>query len=124
MSIDAFAHILLEDTFVLAWHQSPGSLVFHVLASLQHTHPEASAPGSGDWACYRPGIIQFSGVTSVIGLVPQDSVTRTTDAAGSVDYGCIDDLALIQPGEYRIAGEFGDVLLVAGEVSLFLAAAA
>ena len=124
MSIDAFTDILLEDTFVLAWHQGPESLTFHVLASLMQTHPAASIPAVGDWACYRPGIIQFVGVSSVRGLLPQQSVTRTTDAAGEVDYGCIDMLALVQPNSYRIVGEFGDVSVTAASVSLYLAAAA
>jgi len=124
MSIDAFAHVLLEDTFVLAWHQSPGSVVFHVLASLQQTHPHASPPSDGDWACYRPGIIHFSGVSSVAGLIQQGLVKCTTDAAGSIDYGCIDHLALIDPHSYHIVGEFGDVTLVAEQVSLLLAPAA
>jgi len=124
MSIEAFAHILLEDTFVLAWHQSERSLTFHVLASLQQTHPAASPPASGDWACYRPGIIQFSGVTAVQGLVTQGSVTQTIDAEGSIDYGCIDSLAPALPGSYRIVGEFGDVTVAADEVALYLAAAA
>ena len=124
MSIDAISNILLEDTFVLAWHQGPESLTFHILASLLQTHPEASPPATGDWACYRPGIIQFSGVSSVRGLLHQASVNRTTDAEGSVDYGCIDNLSSTQAGEYRITGEFGDVSVVAREVSVCLAAAA
>ena len=121
MSIDALADIYLEDTFVLAWHQGAGSLTFHVLASLLQSHPEASTPATGDWACYRPGIIQFTGVSSINGLLPQDSVPRTTDADGDIDYGCIDSLSQIQPGEYHIVGEFGNVLLAASEISVYLA---
>ena len=124
MSIEAFDNILLEDTFVLSWHQASASLTFNVLASLLQSHPEASAPASGEWACYRPGAIQFSGVSSIDGLLHQESVTPTTDPDGSVDYGCIDDLALVRPGEYRIAGEFGVVTVVAREVSFVLGDAA
>jgi hypothetical protein len=124
MSLDAFTNILLEDTFVLAWHQGPGSLTFHVLASLMQTHPAASVPAVGDWACYRPGIIQFFGVSTVRGLLKQHSVKGATDAAGEVDYGCIDALAFVQPSGYRIVGEFGDVSVTAAGVSIFLAATA
>ena len=124
MSIEAFDNILLEDTFVLSWHQSSGSLSFSVLASLLQSHSEATPPTSGDWACYRPGLIQFSGASSVSGLLPQESVPPTRDADGSVDYGCIDELSLVQPGEYRIAGEFGVVTVSADGVSLALEAAA
>ena len=124
MSIEAFDNILLEDTFVLAWHQASDSLTFRVLASLLPSHPEASLPANGEWACYRPGTIQFSGVSSVLGLLPQESVTPIADPDGSVDYGCIDDLSLVRSGEYRITGEFGVVTVVARGVSLVLGAAA
>jgi hypothetical protein len=124
MSIEAFDDILLEDTFVLSWHQVSGSLSFNVLASLLPSHPEVSPPASGEWACYRSGSIQFSGVSFVGGLLRQELVTPTTDPDGSVDYGCIDDLSLVRPGEYRIAGEFGVVTVVARGVSLVLGAAA
>lgn len=86
MNIDVFSNILLEDTFVLAWHRGHESLTFYVLASLQRTHPAASTPTHGDWACYRPGIIQFSGVSSVQGLLRQDAVKPAIDVEGSVDY--------------------------------------
>ncbi len=123
MSIEAFDNILLEDTFVLSWHQGTDSLTFHVLASLLQSHPDASPPAAGDWACYRPGILEFSGVSAIRGLLPQESVVSTTDPDGSVDFGTIDDLALVGPGEYRIVGEFGVVTVAAREVSLALAAA-
>ena len=124
MSIEAFDNILLEDTFVLSWHQASTSLTFNVLASLLQSHPEASPPARDEWACYRSGVIQFSGVSSVDGLLRQESVKPTTDPDGSVDYGCIDDLSLVRPGEYRIAGEFGVVTVAARGVSLVLGAAA
>jgi hypothetical protein len=124
MSIEELDNIFLEDTFVLSWHQSSASLTFNVLASLLQSHPEALPPANGEWACYRSGVIKFSGVSSVNGLLRQESVTPTTDPDGSVDYGCVDFLSLVRPGEYRIAGEFGVVTVVAREVSLILGAAA
>ena len=123
MGIEAFDNILLEDTFVLSWRQDNDSLRFEVLASLLQSHPDALPPADGEWACYRPGIIQFSGVSAIRGLLPQESVVPTTDPDGSVDYGTIDGLALVGPGEYRVAGEFGVVTVAAREVSLALAAA-
>jgi hypothetical protein len=124
MSIDAFDNILLEDTFVLSWNYASGSLTFSVLASLLQSHPEAMPPASDDWACYRPGLIRFSSVSSVTGLHPQDAVLPTQDADGSLDYGCIDELSLVGLGEYRITGEFGVVTVAAREVSLVLGAGA
>ena len=124
MSIEAFDNILLEDTFVLSWHHAADSLTFDVLASLLQRHPEASPPADGEWACYRPGTIEFSGVSAVRGLLPQESATPIVDPDGSVDYGCIDELSLVRPGEYRIAGEFGVVTVAASGVSLVLGAAA
>jgi hypothetical protein len=41
-----------------------------------------------------------------------------------MDYGCIDDLSLVTPGEYRIAGQFGVVAVFARELSLVLDAVA
>ncbi|PPJ43924.1 hypothetical protein [Pseudoxanthomonas sp. KAs_5_3] len=124
MSVDAFDDILLEDTFVLSWHYASDSLTFSVLASLLQSHPEATPPVSGDWACYRPGLIRFSSVSSVSGLLPQDAVLPTQDADGSLDYGCIDELSILRPGEYRIAGEFGVVTVAAREAALVLGVAA
>ena len=123
MSIEAIEDILLEDTFVLSWDRSADFLAFQVLASLLQSHPTASPPASGEWACYKRGVLRFSGVTSVYGLQPQDSVAPTTDPDGSVDYGTIDSLAQVGPGVYCIAGEFGVVTVAAREVSLVLAAA-
>src|SRR5690606_37464902 len=94
MSIEAFDNILLEDTFVLSWHQASASFTFNVLVSLLQSHPEALPPASGEWACYRSGVIKFSDVSSVSGLLRQESVTPTTDPDGTLDYGCIDDLSL------------------------------
>ena len=124
MKIEAFEDVLLEDTFVFSWRQSSESLVFEVLASLLQSHPDAAAPASGDWACYRPALIEFAGVSSVSGLLPQEAVSATRDASGTVDYGCIDELSCTSPGNYRIAGEFGVVTVAAERVSLLLSGAA
>jgi hypothetical protein len=122
VSIEAFQDILLEDTYVFSWRHGADSLTFEILASLLQSHPEASQPAEGDWACYRQGRIAFTGVSSVVGLLPQGSVPPATDADGSTDFGCIDELSLVSPGEYRISGEFGVVTVAARDVSLVLAA--
>jgi hypothetical protein len=124
MSINPLRDIYLEDTFVIGWHEGHESLTFYVLASLEQTHPQASAPASGDWACYRPCIIQFVGVSSISGLLRQESVKPGADASGDVDYGNIDSFKLVDSGEYRIVGDFGDVLVAAREILVYLAAAA
>jgi hypothetical protein len=121
MSIPAIAGLDLEDTFVLAWHRTPDALTFHVVASLLPEHPDFSAPPENEWACYRAGLIQFVGVSSVEGLLAQALVPATTDAAGEIDYGCIDQLSLVRPGHYSIAGEFGSVVLAAEGVVVVLA---
>lgn len=108
---------------MLAWDQSGDTLTFFVLASLLPEHPDFSPPTEGDWNCYRAGLIQFRGVTSVDGLVPQASIVPTIDASGSVDYGCIDHLSLVGSGKYRVCGEFGDALVVAERVLVVLAPA-
>ncbi|MGL6213046.1 hypothetical protein [Billgrantia desiderata] len=123
MSIEAFDNILLEDTFVLSWHQDARVLIFRVLASLLQSHPAASLPTAGEWACYRPGIIEFSEVSSVCGLLQMECVVSTTDPDGSIDYGTIDGLVKIGQGQYRIIGEFGVVTVSAHDVSLTLATA-
>ena len=123
MSIEAFENIQLQDTFVLSWNQSPNSLVFHVLASLLQSHPDASPPIRGEWACYNPAIIQFTDMTSVTGLLSQESVRPTKDPDGSVDYGCIDSLESPHPGQYRMSGEFGSITVIARDVLLTLGSA-
>ncbi|GAA5003290.1 hypothetical protein GCM10025793_09100 [Lysobacter lycopersici] len=118
MGIESFNDILLEDSFVFGWRRASESLSFNIDASLLQTHPRAMPPSSGEWACYKSGVILFSGVSSVSGLLPQESVRPTLDPDGSADYGCIDDLSVVQPGEYRIAGEFGVVTVLARDVTL------
>ena len=124
MSIVAFDEILLEDTYVLGWNQTPDSLTFTVLASLLQSHPPATPPLAGEWACYTSGVIRFSGVSSVTGLLQQELVPPASDPDGSIDFGCIDDLSHISPGEFRIAGEFGIVTIAATAVALVLGGAA
>ena len=123
MTIDAIVDIMLEDTFVFSWHQTPESLIFNVLAHLLASHPDAAPPAMGDWSCYRSAVIEFSCISSVTGLLLQESVKPTIDPDGSVDYGCIDELVLLRPGEYRISGEFGVVNVSAKSVSIELRAA-
>jgi hypothetical protein len=115
------AGLQLDDTFVLAWDRSADALTFFVLASLLPGHPEYSPPAEGEWSCYRAGLIQFRGVTSVVDLRAQASVAPTTDAAGALDYGCIDHLSMTEPGKYRFCGEFGTVSVAAEQVVVILA---
>ncbi|MDK9689509.1 MAG: hypothetical protein OEL49_01500 [Azospira sp.] len=124
MSISEFSEVYLQDTFVFAWHASSDEVVFHVLAHLSQGHPLATLPSKGDWACYRPGLIVFQSVTSVVGLQPQSSVISTQDADGSLDYGTIDSLSVGPNGEFQICGEFGDVTIHAESLRLLLAPAA
>jgi hypothetical protein len=120
MNVEAFDNILLEDTFVFSWDRTSDSLIFTVLASLLQSHQDATPPAKDEWACYRPGIIRFSGVSSVDGLLSPELLKPAIDADGSIDYGCIDELSLVRPGEYLIVGEFGEVTVAAREVSLIL----
>jgi hypothetical protein len=120
MAIEAIRDILLEDTFVFAWHRTRDRLDFRVLASLLPTHAHATSPAPGDWACYLPAIISFQDVTSVQGLLDIASIRPAIDADGTKDYGCIDELVQLGPGEYRITGEFGTVSIAARDVSLDL----
>jgi hypothetical protein len=121
MSIPTFAGLQLDDTFVLAWDRSADALTFFVLASLLPDHPEYSPPAGGEWSCYRAGLIQFRGVTSVVDLLAQASLAPATDAVGAVDYGCIDHLSMTEPGKYRVCGEFGTVSVAAEKVVVILA---
>jgi hypothetical protein len=108
-NLSEFDAVMLEDTFVLEWHVAPAELVFRVLAHLRPEHAQATAPGPGDWACYRPGKIVFPNVTHCSGLLPEGDVRSTIDPDGSVDYGTIDAFLEPIPGTFRICGDFGDV---------------
>ena len=124
MGIPALDHVDLQDTFVLSWRKASGSLTFEVLANLLPTHPRAAPPLPNEWACYTEGAITFFGVTSVAGLPALGDVVPVKDPDGSIDYGCIDELSLAGPGEYRIAGEFGSVSVAAEGLSFVLHSAA
>jgi hypothetical protein len=124
MSLAAFDHIMLEDTFVLAWHREGDALSLQVLASLLPSHPLARPPANGEWACYMQGIVLFQGVSSVKGLLDMEQVRPVVDPDGTVDYGCIDGLEARDAGVFSISGEFGDVTVYAEKVQLELAASA
>jgi hypothetical protein len=124
LNLDDFQEVALEDTFVLAWHKSSGDLVFYVEAHLRPEHSAYAPHGVESRACYRPGIIVFRSASQVTGLMPQSMVNRTTDAEGAVDYGTIDRLEMIGPGQFAISGEFGDVVVHSRAPRLYLAAVA
>jgi hypothetical protein len=106
--VDMFDGVLITDTFVLGWHREADELLFDVEASLWPEHPEYEQRLSGDWTCYKPSKLVFTGVRSVEGLPDMCAVPRSTDPDGSQDYGSLDELVAV-PGGYRIVGDFGAV---------------
>ena len=117
--MDTLDNVMLQDTWVLGWQQDGDRLVFTVEASLWPGHPSYEPPKPGEWTCYKRGRVAFDGVQAVQGLLDLREVPGHTDPDGSQDYGSIDVLGVIEGG-YRIAGEFGDVVVRAKSVRLEL----
>jgi hypothetical protein len=112
-----FDGVMITDTFVLGWHREGDRLVFMLEASLWPGHPDYELPCPDEWTCYKPGRLVFEGVRSVEGLPDTASVPRSTDATGSQDFGTLAEL-VVEPGGYRIAGDFGLVKIQADSLRL------
>ena len=112
-----FDGVMITDTFVLGWCREEDRLVFEVVASLWPGHPAYESPRPGEWTCYKKARLVFCEVCAVNGLPDPSAVAPTTDADGSQDFGSLSELA-IEPGGYRIAGDFGMVHVQAGSVRL------
>jgi hypothetical protein len=116
-----FVGLDLEDSWVLGWrHDGAGQrLTFELEASVWPGHAAYEAPPPTEWTCYRPAVLAFEEVTSVVGLLDVAAARATVDPDGSRDYGAIEGLRH-EGGVFRFSGEMGEVEVRAARVRLTL----
>ena len=112
--IPDFAHVDLEDSFVLSWNEAAHTLTFRLEASLWPGHPSYSVPKPNEHTCYKIAELVFSNTFRVEGLPSTAEVIPTLDGGGSIDYGSIDTLQLGDDGIWMICGDFGSVRIHCG----------
>lgn len=104
--IPDLAAIYLEDSWLLAIHETADSIVFLLDAVLLETHPAFTTPQPDEQYCYRHGQLLFTHHSGA------EWITRTNDiahdATGKPDHGNI-DIFRKTTGGYYLEGQFGKV---------------
>lgn len=109
VELPGLEHLYLEDSWVLAVHESESTFYLDVDAVLTHHHPQWRPAKHDEQYCYRHVRILFERVTSVHWI--EKSMQPTRDPDGSIDFGNIHSFT-VDGEEYRIDGEFGRVVVV------------
>jgi hypothetical protein len=113
--MEVFKGISLNDSFVLDWSFENNCLSFELEASIWPESKYFVEPKLNEYTCYRKAILQFVNTVSVIGLKLKSAVMSSTDPDGSIDYGNIDILQLVDGG-FELTGDFGNVKISGGEL--------
>jgi hypothetical protein len=113
--MEVFNGIDLNDSFVLDWSCENNCLSFKIEASIWPKSKHYAEPKPNEYTCYRKAILQFINTVSVSGLKPKSAVMSSTDPDGSIDYGNIDTLQVVDGG-FELTGNFGNVKITGGEL--------
>lgn len=107
-----FKDVDLNQSFVLSWELTNGSLRVDVDLFICPNHPFYEPPRPSERACYRPAHIEFTSCTSVSesGVQASDSLA---DVVGALVGGQIKGLRRVIDGRYQMSGRFGTVDIVA-----------
>ncbi|WP_432130473.1 hypothetical protein [Streptomyces tendae] len=108
-SLPGFENVSLEDSYVLDIAVHPGVLTISLDLLLLPRHPRYRAPLPGERACFRLATVVFASVRSLY-WTGQSVVKAATDASGSVDYGSVDALIMLEDG-YKILGDWGEIIV-------------
>lgn len=104
-TLEGFAELFLEDSFVLAIRDSGGRLELDAEIVLRAGHPRYQAPLPGEAYCYRRGTIAFKRVTAMRWL--RRATVISTDNTGSSDLGNIDSFVVRGPSRFELEGDWG-----------------
>ena len=113
--MEVFNGIDLNDSFVFDWSYENNCLYFELEASIWPESKYYAEPKLNEYTCYRKAILQFVNTVSVIGLKPKSAVMSSTDSDGSIDYGNIDTLQVVDGG-FELTGDFGNIKIFGGEL--------
>jgi hypothetical protein len=106
-----FDGIDLEDSIVLGWTLSEGSLRVWLDVSLRSEHADYAKREAQERSCFRRGELVFSRAKDVVGLHAQQSVAPAGVEAGVPDYDTLHCLRLRGADRFYVEGEFGEVEL-------------
>ncbi|SEI13863.1 hypothetical protein SAMN05660691_04137 [Rheinheimera pacifica] len=110
-----FKGIDLNDSFVLDWSSEKNRLCFELIASIWPESKYYVEPKLNEYTCYRKATLQFVNTVSVTGLRPKSAVISSIDPDGSMDYGNIDTLQVVDNG-FELTGDFGYIKISGGEL--------
>jgi hypothetical protein len=114
-AIELFKGIDLTDSYVMDWCFENDRLSFQLEASIWPVSEYYTEPKAGEFTCYRKATLQFTGVQHVSGLKPKEAVPFSTDPDGTIDYGNIEGLEVMD-GKFSLFGDFGLVTITGGEL--------
>jgi hypothetical protein len=113
--IELFRGIDLNDYFVLDWQYAADRLVFELEASIWPKSKYYKKPKLSEYTCYQKATLQIIGPKRVTGLLSKNSIRPNYDLDGTIDYGNIDSLSMLE-GNFELSGHFGDVKITGGEL--------
>ncbi|MCS5722893.1 hypothetical protein N1028_08045 [Herbiconiux sp. CPCC 203407] len=114
-TLPALQHYVLEYSCVLGIVAKPNILQVEIDLSFARDHPNLRPPREGEVTYYRRGVIEFRGVTSL--TWNGQGVPPAINADGEHDWGAMDEFTF-QDDNYRLAGDFGDIQVVASSVGV------
>ncbi|WP_205697917.1 hypothetical protein [Conexibacter sp. SYSU D00693] len=117
-AIADLAGFLLEDSYVLDIHATPGQLDFRTDFVLTPEHGAYRGPRSGEQHDYRRGCLSFLQVTHLTWA--EQGLPPAVDARGEKDYGTFDSFEWADH-RYVVVGSFGSIDVRAGIVRAQLA---
>lgn len=109
--------VMIEDSLVLGWQMQGATLVFDIEVSLWPGHVAYEPPKPNEWTCYKRARLAFEHVTAIHGLASRADLRPHIGDDGIEHFGTIDVLRKTEGG-YKIAGEFGQVVISARAMRL------
>ncbi|WP_330149770.1 hypothetical protein [Shewanella xiamenensis] len=113
--MEVFKGIDLNDSFVLDWSYENNRLCFELEASIWAESKYYVEPKLNEYTCYRKATLQFVNTVSVTGLKTKSAVMSSIELDGSIDYGNIDTLQVVDGG-FELTGDFGHIKISGGEL--------
>jgi hypothetical protein len=113
-----FSGYYLEDSYVLAISERDRNLAFELEAVLTPSHPEYRPPPPTEQHCYRNAHLVFQDVRDI--RWQRKCGNSFVDAQGERDLGNIDSFLIFPDGRYQLAGDWGEVELLAGKACMSL----
>ena len=106
-----FSCVDLENSYVLSWDVSVGSLVIDVDVCLDPQHPFYEPPRPSEQFCIRAGVLEFPYCTSLCAANGGRKSTNPKAVAATLRHGKIAGLTRTGDGRYELSGAFGRVLI-------------